>query len=431
MPQIHHPAFAGWPTSRTSASVPSAREAAPSRLEQGAVWLVLAMQSGALLPLMAATDGELTEGARGLLRLSVLPIYAITLILAARYARPMLIAARRSLPLVALVALTLMSVLWSIAPALSLRRAIALILTLMLSQVLAVMFTPRQLTVTVARVTGLCLAGSLIMALADPGLAFMPGETALRGVYLNKNVLGWIAALATVSGAVTFLDPWTRHRRTGLVVLGLGVVCVLMSQSSSSLLAAVMALMLALAHVLLARAQGLGRVLMLSGFLVLALLLLLFLSTLLVPLLQALGKDATLTGRVPLWALVDARIAARPWLGYGYQAFWTQGSVDAWGIWTAIGWTSPHAHNGYRDTLLSLGITGAALLAVVLVQALMRAMRLHLARPAMGWLWPNALLGHSLILNLSESALLFQNDLQWILTATVVTMAALHAPRRC
>ncbi|MGV8988312.1 MAG: hypothetical protein ACOH2H_18735 [Cypionkella sp.] len=52
---------------------------------------------------------------------------------------------------------------------------------------------------------------------------------------------------------------------------------------------------------------------------------LLSLDLLLVPLLEALCKDATLAGRVPLWAMVDMCIAERPWLGYAYQAFWMPG----------------------------------------------------------------------------------------------------------
>ncbi|MGO7785777.1 O-antigen ligase family protein, partial [Rhizobium ruizarguesonis] len=72
--------------------------------------------------------------------------------------------------------------------------------------------------------------------------------------------------------------------------------------------------------------------------------------------LEALGKDATLTGRVPLWELVDLEISDRWMFGYGYQAFWTVANPEATRIWLKIGWASPHAHNGYRDILLSFGI---------------------------------------------------------------------------
>ncbi|MFN3524856.1 MAG: O-antigen ligase family protein [Paracoccus sp. (in: a-proteobacteria)] len=407
-----------------------ARGVTATQIERAALAVVLAIQSGALLPLLASSDGELDDAARAMLRLSVLPVHAVTLILLLRHFRQILTAVRRSWPLVALVTLPMLSVLWSISPAISLRRAVALILTLLLSQVLAVMFTPRQLMWTVARVMGICLAGSLAMMVVDPTLAFTPGETALRGIYINKNVLGWAAALATVAGAIMACDVDGRRRGQGLMLGGLGVVCLVLSHSSTSLIAAVAALTFAGFHVLLGRATGLARTLLMLSFLVLAGLLLLFLGTLLVPVLDALGKDATLTGRVPLWHLVDARIAERPWLGYGYQTFWTEGSSNAWVIWSAIGWQSPHAHNGYRDVLLSVGLAGLVPLAAVMVQAIRRGARLSMSYPTGGWLWPNAVLGQSLIINLSESSLLFHNDLQWILTAAVITMFAIHARRR-
>lgn len=402
----------------------------PSRPERAAIWFILAMQSGALLPLLAASDGGLDASARAMLRLSVLPVYAITLALAVRYAGQMLLALRRSLPLLALVLLPMASVLWSIGPSISLRRVVALMLTLILSQVLAVMFTPRQLMWTVASVMGTCMAASLALMVVNPSLAFVPDDPAMRGIFLNKNVFGWAAALATVAGAIMACDRKGHRRKQGLVIAVLGLACLGLSQSSTSLIAASAGLILAGFHTLMSRAHGLGRTLLLVLFLMVSGLVLLFLGMLLVPLLDALGKDATLTGRVPMWHLVDQMISQRLWLGYGYQTFWTEGSNEAWRIWNQIGWQSPHAHNGYRDTLLSIGLIGALLLGWVLLQAIRRGTRLHLARPQDGWLWANAFIGQTLVINLAESTLLFQNDLQWILTATVITMFALHHHRR-
>ena len=75
-----------------------------------------------------------------------------------------------------------------------------------------------------------------------------------------------------------------------------------------------------------------------------------------------MGKDSHLTGRSDLWSNALLAIADRPLLGYGFQAF-TQG-VDSGPARTvelqAAGWedATRHAHNGYIDLTLSIGLVG-------------------------------------------------------------------------
>ncbi|WP_378944702.1 O-antigen ligase family protein [Paracoccus sp. R86501] len=405
----------------------------PARLAglapQLAVWVTLVILSGALLPLLATSGAVLDDRARSLLRLSVLPIYATTMILALRHAQAVARSILRSAPLLALVGLQFASVLWSISPSISLRRAVALAITLLLSHVLAVVFTPRQLLWLVASALGTCMLASLAMMGLSPSLAFVPDEGVLRGIYQNKNVLGWGAGIATVAGVILACDRGGDRRKAGAMIAVVSAACLVMSQSSTGLLAAAGALIVAGFLVLLGRARGLGRVLLLVGFMVAAGMTLIFLGLLLVPLLEALGKDATLTGRVPMWHLIDARIADRLWLGHGYQVFWTMGNQEAWVIWGQIGWLSPHAHSGYRDILLGTGLAGAALTAWTILRAVRGGARLSLLRSGQGWLWPSVFMAQILILNLTESTLLAQNDLQWTLMGTMIALTANHGRR--
>ena len=66
------------------------------------------------------------------------------------------------------------------------------------------------------------------------------------------------------------------------------------------------------------------------------------------------GKADTLTNRVPLWNECLEYIEQRPWLGYGYDSFWTPHRVFL--ISQHQGWEIPHSHNGYIEMLLSLGL---------------------------------------------------------------------------
>jgi O-antigen ligase len=97
-------------------------------------------------------------------------------------------------------------------------------------------------------------------------------------------------------------------------------------------------------------------------------------------LLGLVGKDPTLTGRLPLWRTVFLSIQERPLLGYGYGAFWRGWAGPSARVWTLHLWEPPHAHNGYLDLWLDLGLVGLALGLGLLAITLARGLLTSLAR---------------------------------------------------
>ena len=394
-------------------------------LEWWGAGLALFLQTGAIFPLLLlGPDGGLSEAARSQLRMLNMPVYVIAAVLLYRHPHQLAVALRRNLPLVVLLALPVLSVLWSQSPSITVRRLIALLGSALLAYLLAIRFTPRQVMILLG-----CVLGPLMM-LSVLAIASSPGREYQIGVFMNKNVLGWMAAYATIVGIAIASDRSSGLRTSGLAVFGLGLVCMLGSQSSTALMSVAAALVFAGVHSLLRRARGLARLLLILVLLQFAALFLSSLHLVIVPVLEWLGKDATLTGRVPLWEEVDKAIAARPLLGYGYQAFWTPVSNEAWRIWAAVGWTPPHAHNGFRDTLLSLGIVGGATLAVLVAQAMRQGADLDSREPDAGWYWLNVLFGMFLVTNLTESLILAQNDFFWVMFMTYAAMFSLRQAHR-
>ncbi|WP_118138612.1 O-antigen ligase [Oceanicella sp. SM1341] len=390
--------------------------------------LALFLLSEAVLPLLVmGPAGALSAQQMAQLRLVALPAYLVTAVLLWRHRRLFLWRALPgNLPLLLLMALPFVSVLWSISPSVSLRRAVGLLASMLLGYLLAMRFGPRQLLVLVGLVAGLCLAASLLLAALAPELGRMPAETALRGAFTHKNGLGRMACLGAMLAAALLLDPDRALRRGGLLLLGPALACLVLSQSATALLSAGMALGLAGVYALLARWRGLARILLVLVVVQVVAALLAWLSFSLVPFLEAIGKDATLTGRIPLWHELAPEILARFWTGYGYEAFWTPGNEALWRIWAAVGWAAPNAHSGWREVFLSFGLPGVALLALALLRGLRQGAALHCARPEEGWLWLNVLPGMVLSINLTESSLLIQNDLLWILLTAALTMFSLH-----
>src|SRR4029077_20400107 len=72
----------------------------------------------------------------------------------------------------------------------------------------------------------------------------------------------------------------------------------------------------------------------------------------------ALNRDPNMTGRIPMWISSAVMALQRPWLGYGYGAFWVGTEGPSLGVWRIMDWEAPHAHNGLLNLWLDLGLAG-------------------------------------------------------------------------
>jgi O-antigen ligase len=100
--------------------------------------------------------------------------------------------------------------------------------------------------------------------------------------------------------------------------------------------------------------------------------------------LKIVGKSTTLTGRTDVWHAVEEAIRQRPLLGYGY-GFWTIPSTARNNIctarnniWLELGWSPPHAHNGWLESMLQLGAAGLFVTIALFMVSMSRAARLGL-----------------------------------------------------
>jgi O-antigen ligase len=92
-------------------------------------------------------------------------------------------------------------------------------------------------------------------------------------------------------------------------------------------------------------------------------------DTRLAEILKLLPIDTTFTGRSEIWEFAISSLSLRPFLGYGFAAFWSTGSIgqlvkNDQNEWAA---TASHSHNGYLDTALTLGYPGLALIILIFV----------------------------------------------------------------
>lgn len=357
------------------------------------------------------------------LRLIWLPVYAITGILLIARPGATLVTLGRNRLILALVTLTLVSVIWSVSPDTTLRRSFALIMTTLFGLWLASRWSWRELILLFATLFSGLVVLSTIMALVFPslGVDHAVHAGAWKGIWWQKNTLGAMMAWGTLS----FCAAAMVDRKRAMLWAGFALwatALVLLSTSKTALLAWMIG-PAGLVGIVLCR-QG-------FGFATLMIFLLVTLSStvglilLIAPVeaLQALGRDATLTGRTDIWAVLVNQALEAPWTGFGYKAYWVAEDGPVFWVRKATGWDVPTAHNGWIELALAIGFPGVVAMAVLYVRTLARAFG-GLFRGPHAY-WSIAFIVMIGIVSISESNLMQQNSLGWVLfVATSAKLAA-------
>jgi O-antigen ligase len=317
--------------------------------------------------------------------------------------------------LLAILAIAFVSILWSQAPVLTAQRCFGLLGTFICGLYLRSRFSTREILRIVALAAMILAAITILFVVIFPGQVHDPLYTsAWRGPFQQKNGLGRVMAMGILA---TILGGLGTNRILGVLGVGMTSLVLLKTDSHTSLLALVMAIGLAAIARWLRRPDR--RLAALGAVFILMSLWIPFTLWIGGPLgaLDGVGRDSTLTGRSQLWSEVWSAIHHHEILGTGFGAFWRVSSSEVQHIWSGIGWQAPHAHNGFLDAWLELGLVGVMVITLCLVRNLV----CNLKRIMRGGFGDAAAIVHLVIfsfiivMNLSESALFRQNSLFLIL----------------
>ncbi|MGO9305295.1 MAG: O-antigen ligase family protein [Candidatus Korobacteraceae bacterium] len=165
---------------------------------------------------------------------------------------------------------------------------------------------------------------------------------------------------------------WSGMKWDCAVLLLMGIWLLRLSDSQTSFVALLMGLALLLRTGWLASRRVTRLILVVALSLPILLLCTQQFSSVFTPILQALGRDATFTGRTDIWHHITFS-TVNPWIGEGYWNFW--GGPGGRAIATAMETGIPNAHDGYLDIYLDGGLIGLFLLSCVLVTSGRRLIR--------------------------------------------------------
>jgi len=277
--------------------------------------------------------------------------------------------------IIAFLGLATLSVLWSIAPDVTLRRVYRFVTVLVVCMAFTVQGWHRCRYQNVARaLLTIILAASIIFVLIAPQYAIQAQlvselKGAWRGITVGKNNLGPLASDAVI----LWLHAWVSKESkpvTAASGLLMSLFVLIKTRSDDSLLATAFGVPFML---LLLRPAGtlrrympyiVGLFAIVIGVYALAVLNLIPGSnTLLSPITLLTGKSLTFSNRTAIWAVLEAHIHMHPLLGTGYGAYWYDSPDSPSQQMVRYLYFYPtEGHNGYLDVINDTGYIGFCLL---------------------------------------------------------------------
>lgn len=318
----------------------------------------------------------------------------------------------RSPLVVALVAIAVVSVVWSADRGATISRNVALVFGILFAAYISTRYTVREQIHLLAWVSLIFMFGSLFFIFAMPADGLQ--GSLWRGVFLQKNGLGRFMALSALVALACPVDKsWVNYLKFFWYLTSLYMIY--MADSMTALIMVVVVTVLFFCYRVL-RLRPVPAAIFTFGGLIPIMLLLYGMATVDTDaLLISLGRSPNLTGRAELWANLEVAIRDSPLTGYGYGAFFNKYDGKYGEFWSMRSqWRPGSGHHSYLDLWVELGIF--ALVVYIIGTVIAMAQALLFVRKAKGLegLFPALYFSLLFALSFSESFILY-NNLSWVL----------------
>jgi len=261
--------------------------------------------------------------------------------------------------------IVLLSAFYSDVPTISLYYGLQLCMTVGIGILLGVCSTPRQLIRGVFIATVLVTIASIASGRTGPS-AVGPVLIGLTG---SKDQMGFVGLTLAASGVAVMFDPRQHpyYRAAAVLFAPVGAYIAAHVDSAAPMLAVVGFVCSFLGFFSLRYFSQMNR----WGLVVFGLAVIFPVAVVSFAamfnfdaggaVLQALNKDATLTGRTVLWSVADDLIDKAPIFGHGYRSFWLGNSADSVQLLSKFGLSDGRLfqfHQTFREILVDTGWMG-------------------------------------------------------------------------
>jgi O-antigen ligase len=302
---------------------------------------------------------------------------------------------RRNKWLIVLFVYMAVSIVWSNFPAISLRRCLRSVGTLMMVLVVLTEHNPLGAVRALLRrlyLVHIPLSIAAIKYFRNIGVAYDYSgfEEMWTGLAMHKNNLGQVAMCSGLVSSWGIVQNWARKKLTLDLLLLVLTLWVLRgsknSHSSTSILGFICSVALLLGLQYIKKRASRAKRIILAEMIVLIVLapfvLLAFEAFDTTPVglvLSATGRDLTLTDRTLLWTDTLNNAAKSPVVGVGFGAYWVgrigyaMYPLPNWSRKTPT-WRPDEGHNGFIDVYVDLGVIGVVLMLLVVGSAFVGAL---------------------------------------------------------
>ena len=325
------------------------------------------------------------------------------------------------------ILLAFISLGWTIRFEITLYKAIILLITSLLAIYIGHSFRLDDiLKILVLYYVFLCTINLLFVLFMKP-LGIMPDsffQGAWRGIFWHRNYLGCFMAL----GVILFLVNLLASKKIGgsdfylnLVMLMLTSFLLIKSKNATGIITAIVLVGLVIILFFWVKWRQKMKPAHYYGFLAISIAVVTLVILKLEFFLGLLGRNTSLTGRVPMWGyLFQHIISQRPWLGYGYGAIWhMQGFMEE--LERVFHWGVGMGDNGYIDILLHLGVIGIILLITIIVIGFIRGVKYFLRKRTLEAAFPILVMVFVIVANISFSLILETETFVWMIVLALLS----------
>ncbi|AFY55945.1 lipid A core-O-antigen ligase-like enyme [Rivularia sp. PCC 7116] len=329
-----------------------------------------------------------------------------------------LIKISQNLLLFILVAIAYFSFIWSQFPDVTFFTSRDILMTTCFGLYFATRFSLKEQVELIAFTLLIGAIASIFCVVALPNVAIHSDvhAGALKGLYGHKNHFGGMMILMCLTFFALPKENLKIYKYFGMMF---SVFLILLSTSKTSLVISLLLISIVFFYKNFRWKGKISVVLLDVGILILGCVSI-FVFAYWVELLTGLGRDATLTGRTPVWGVMISRLMERPFFGYGRGAFFAPKSAYAFEAGQAIktGWIPPHGHNGFLDLAVDVGFVGLALFLITYLVSFARALKRAYTSHNPEDFFPLTFLLLLIMNNVTESLLIYQSNIYWVLFLT-------------
>ena len=317
-------------------------------------------------------------------------------------------------------------------PSLQIITCTRLVITLLFAIWLQEQFRFERLIELICTAQALFIFSAVVFMVLYPREAFESGSTyidALRGLYPTKNSFATQLTFGILTMAFLIREKrkrWERYK-FWVVVLMIQIILMLMCQATGALFCLILVAFLFLVPASVRAPLG--------WIYIAGSILFLFATLTMMPafawFFEANGKDATLTGRIPLWnQIIEVMIDHNTFTGYGYGMFWRDPSAYAlihagFEDNTFLGTMTTGAHNMLLEFWLNSGLIGIA----VFFAAILYSMRKVRELPEDRYMFCSLLFGYLMLNGFTERCLGGNYDYKTLVLLTTLALCCRYADK--